>query len=67
MYNGNTSDFKLLLDLIPSYDGNPKTLTQFILHVEEINNLINSLQPNQLQKKIVFLTIKTKIVGLANN
>lgn len=61
------SDFKLLIDSIPVYDGNPKTLTQFIVNVEEINELLNAL-PNQtaLQKRIAFLAIKTKIVGRAN-
>lgn len=64
----NSADFKLLLDSIPSYDGNPKTLTQFIINIEEISNLINSLVPaaSPLQKKIVFLNIKNKIVGKAN-
>lgn len=64
----NLSDFKLLLGSIPSYDGNPKTLTQFILNIEEIYNLINSLTPavSQLQKQIVFIAIKNKIIGKAN-
>lgn len=64
----STSDFKLLLDSIPNYDGNHKTLSQFVMQVEEINTLINSITPpiNALQKKIVFLTIKNKIVGKAN-
>lgn len=62
----NTNDFKLLLDSIPSYDGNPKTLTQFIIQVEDVNNILNSLTPSPLQKKIIFLNIKTKITGKAN-
>lgn len=64
----NNSDFKLLLDSIPNYDGNPKTLSQFIMNVEEIHSLINSMAPaaNQLQKSIAFLTVKNKIIGKAN-
>lgn len=43
-----------------------KTLAQFILHIDEINKIINSFSPTAVQKKISFLNIKSKIIGKAN-
>lgn len=61
------ADIKLILDAVPTYDGNPKTLAQFIIKVEEIYGLLGNIQNiTSLQKQIIFLHVRNKITDKAN-
>lgn len=54
-----------LVNAIPKYNGNPKSLTRFINQTDEIIELINELSPTEIQKKLVLFQIKTKLIDRA--
>lgn len=62
--NLNNEVFKLLY-LIPYFDGDIKTLPNFITTVDDIISIINQSAPSEITKKLVILTLKNKIKGKA--
>lgn len=54
-----------LVNAIPKYNGNPKALTRFVTQTDEIIELINGLQPNEIQIKLILFQIKAKLTDRA--
>ena len=53
------------LEIIPNFDGNVKTLSDFLTSTEEVINILNQTNPSEITKSFILLTIKKKIVGSA--
>lgn len=51
---------------VPTFDGNPRLLFDFINNVEEILSLIPQLNDNINYKKVIIRSIRNKIIGQAN-
>lgn len=65
IFSNLNNEIMKLLELIPCFDGDIKTLSNFISTVDEIIVLVNQTNPSEITKKLVILTLKNKIKGKA--
>src|SRR5436190_18995987 len=63
--NLDTSVLKIL-DLIPEYNGDKKTLSHFIKSTDEILEIVNQSNPSEITKSLTLITIKKKVTGKAS-